>query len=75
MPTPESKEDIRKFLGFVQYLSRFITELSKVDAPLREVTRKDVDFYCDKPQKESFMELDSSAAIPRFSRSISQRRN
>ena len=30
MPTPNSKEDVKRFLGFVQFLSRYIPGLSKV---------------------------------------------
>ena len=43
LPTPKSKEDVRRFLGLVQYLAtcKFIPNLSAIDAPLREVTRKD----------------------------------
>ena len=34
MPPPTDKEGVRRFLGLVQYLSRYIPNLSKVDAPL-----------------------------------------
>ena len=34
MPVPGSKEDVRRFLGFVQYLSKFIPKMITVDAPL-----------------------------------------
>ena len=57
MPTPESKEDTRRFLGLVQYLSKFRPSMSSVDTPLREVTRKDVEFHWDKPQEQSFQKL------------------
>ena len=49
---------IHQFLGFVQYLSKFIPDHSKVNVPLCEVTRKDVDFHWDKFQIESFKELE-----------------
>ena len=57
VPTPESKEDTRRFLGFVQYLLRFLPSMSSVDSPLRELTRKDVEFHWDKPQEQSFQKL------------------
>ena len=53
MPDPQSKEELRRFLGMVQYLSKFIPDLSTVDAPLREVTKQDVEFFWLKPQKDS----------------------
>ena len=36
MPETESKEDVKRLLGFVQFLSRYLPSLSTVDAPLRE---------------------------------------
>lgn len=35
MPEPTTKEDVKRLLGFVQFLSRYLPGLSKVDAPLR----------------------------------------
>ena len=57
MPVPGSKEDVRRFLGFVQYLSKFIPNMSTVDAPLRDVMKRNVDFYWHKQQQRSFDEL------------------
>ena len=57
MPVPGSKEDVRRFLGFVQYLSKFIPNMSTVDAPLRDVMKRNVDFYWNKQQQRSFDEL------------------
>ena len=34
MPDPQSKEDVRHFLGTIQYLSKFLPDLSSIDAPL-----------------------------------------
>ena len=57
MPAPTDKEGVKRFLGFVQYLSKFIPNLSDVDAPLREVTKTGLLFHWDKPQQESFDKL------------------
>ena len=57
MPIPGSKEDVRRFLGFVQYLSKFIPNMSTVDALLRDVMKRDVVFYWNKQQQRSFDEL------------------
>ena len=57
MPVPGSNEDVRRFLGFVQYLSKFIPNMSTVDAPLRDMMKRDVDFYWNKHQQRSFDEL------------------
>lgn len=57
MPAPEAKEDVRRFLGMVQYLSKFLPDLSTVDAPLRQILKKDNEFFWEKPQQASFDEL------------------
>ena len=57
MPVPGSNEDVRRFLEFVQYLSTFIPNMSTVEAPLRDVMKRDVDFYWNKQQQRSFDEL------------------
>ena len=57
MPAPCDKEGVRRFLGFIQYLAKFIPNLSEVDAPLRELIHKDTLFYWGKPQQESFDKL------------------
>jgi transposase InsO family protein len=66
MPVPKNKEDIRRFLGFIQYLAKFIPNLSAVNAPLRELMKTDVEFHWDKPQQESWdrlKEMCSSAPV------------
>jgi len=57
LPTPKSKEELRRFLGIIQYLSKFIPNLSEVDGPLRDVMKKDCQFHWDKPQDKSFKKL------------------
>ena len=57
MPEPQSKEDVKRLLGFVQFLSRYLPSLSTVDAPLRELEKADVLFHWDHPQKESFEKI------------------
>ena len=57
MPVPASKEDVRRFLGIVQYLSKFLPDLSTVDAPLRDVIRHEVEFFWLDAQQKSFDKL------------------
>ena len=44
MPEPESKEDVKRLLGFIQFQSRYLPGLSTVDAPLKELEKSDVLF-------------------------------
>ena len=57
VPRPESKEDIQRFLGFVQYIAKFIPGLSEVDGPLCELARKDAEFVWEELQQKSFQKL------------------
>lgn len=57
MPTPTTKEEVRRFLGFIQYLAKFIPNLSDVDAPLRKINNQDVTFFWEKEQENSFNTL------------------
>ena len=41
------------FLGFIQYLGKFLSNLSEVSSPLRTLLEKDVYFHCDTPQEKS----------------------
>ena len=66
MPTPNMKEDVKRFLGFVQFLSRYIPGLSNVDAPLRKLDKPNILFHWDQPQQTSFekiKELASQSAV------------
>ena len=59
MPEPKNKEDVKRLLGLIQVLSRYLPKLSTVDAPVRElhVEKSDVLFHWDYPQKESFKKI------------------
>ena len=57
MPRPENKESLRRFLGFVNYLGKFIPNLSKVDEPLRALLKKTVLFEWQPQQEQAFQEL------------------
>ena len=50
MPPPVDKEGVHRFLGFVTYLSKFIPNLSEVDAPLRQLLKRDVEFALQPAQ-------------------------
>ena len=40
MPTPTNVKSLQEFLGMVQYLAKFLPQLSKVTEPLRKLERK-----------------------------------
>ena len=57
MPAPDSKEAVKRFLGFIQYLAKFLPMLAEEEEPLRELTREDVIFHWDRPQMKAFQQL------------------
>ena len=57
MPTPQTKEDLTRFLGFITYLGKFISNLSEIDAPLRDLLKTDVVFDWQPAHEEAFNRL------------------
>ena len=56
MPKPASKQDVQRFLGFVNYLSKFAPHLSDVCEPLRRLLDKDAIWTWQKQQEKAFKE-------------------
>ena len=42
LPLPQSKEELQRFLGMVNYFSQFVPNQSEITAPLRNLLKKDV---------------------------------
>ena len=43
-PKPENVEGVRRFCGFVNYLSKFLSKLSDVLEPIRQLTRSETEW-------------------------------
>ena len=54
MPKPTDLKGVRRFLGFVTYLSKFLPHLSEACEPLRRLTTKDTLWYWESQQEEAF---------------------
>ena len=63
MPAPTIKEGVRRLLGHVQYLAKFMTNLSQLDAPLRQLMKSEVLFLWESEQEKSFQELKRLCSI------------
>jgi len=57
MPTPEDKKDIQRLLGLVNYVGKFIPNLSEVTAPLRLLLKKNESWCWEDEQKEAFRKI------------------
>ena len=55
--TPTSKAEIRSVLGLVTYLGRFCPRLAEVTKPMRDVIKKEVNFFWEAPQENAFNQL------------------
>ena len=57
MPIPSSKADLRRFLGMINYVAKFVRNLSQITAPLRLLLKNDIQFIIQKPQLDAISEL------------------
>ena len=57
MPAPTNKEELRRLLGIVTYLSRFSEALSIKSAPLRTLLKNDVAFTWEANEQQAFDEI------------------
>lgn len=45
MPNPTDVAGVRRFIGFVTYLAKFLPKLSDICEPLRKLTQKDIEWH------------------------------
>lgn len=57
MSPPENKSELLTFLGFINYLTKFIPHMSEVSAPLRQLLEKNTLWHWDEQQQSSFQKL------------------
>ena len=57
MPLPTNKKELQRFLGVVNYLAKFIPNLSDHTAPLRSLLEKDTIWSMQDPQIEAIAKL------------------
>ncbi|XP_055613887.1 uncharacterized protein K02A2.6-like [Uranotaenia lowii] len=54
MPRPKNKDEVRSFVGLINYYGRFFENLSTVLYPLNNLLKKEVDFKWTKECEKSF---------------------
>lgn len=54
MPEPEDVKGVQRLCGFINYLAKFLPNLSQVIEPIRLLVRADVNFYWGKAQADAF---------------------
>ncbi|KAK3773720.1 hypothetical protein RRG08_001449 [Elysia crispata] len=53
-PVPKNLEQLRRFLGMVNYLARYMPSLTKVLHPLQNLVKKDTPFVWSESQEAAF---------------------
>ena len=57
MPPPEDKKGTERLLGIVNYLEKFVPNMSTITKPIRELLRGDVEFQWGEAQEKAFQEV------------------
>ena len=57
MSPPTDKKDIERLLGTVNYFAKFIPNMSTIMLLIRDILKKEIPFYWDLTQEESFSKL------------------
>ena len=62
MKPHENAKELKTFLGFIQYLGKFMPNMATESAPLRKLLQKNVARHWDHQQEESFQKLKQMAS-------------
>ena len=65
MQRPTSQKEVRSFLGMTNYISRFIPHYADTTKPLRDLTRKNVEFAWCEEQEKAFVKLKELISDPK----------
>lgn len=65
-PTPQSGEEVKRWVAFTNYYRRFIPNYAQIAYPLNKLTRKNVKFEWSEECQNSFSKLKNSLLSPRI---------
>ena len=57
MPEPKTKQDLQRFIGMIQYLGKFIPNLSEKAAPLRSLMKKNAAWQWNDEHRKAYQIL------------------
>lgn len=64
MPTPLNIKQLKTFLGMVNYLAKFLPNISTITEPLRQLDRKETPWHWDSAQNEAFEKVKNLVTSP-----------
>ena len=57
LPDPTNVDELRRYLGMINYLSRYIVNLSSISKPLNELLQKDTEWCWGQAQHEALLTI------------------
>ena len=70
MPTPQNKDELQRFMGFVGYLAKYIPSYETMASPLRDLMKKETPFIWQEDHQRMFEKLkqclSSETCLPYF---------
>ena len=57
MPAPTDKKCVMRLLGTVNYLAKFLPDMSQITKPIRKLLRQDVEFEWTSHQETAFTKI------------------
>ena len=66
MPRPTDKSGVQRLLGMINYVSKFIPNMSDLTAPLRQLLHQDVEWHWEEQQEASFKAIKESLVCARI---------
>ena len=63
IPRPTDQAGVKRLLGMVNYVSKFIPNMSDLTAPLRELLHQDVEWHWEEQQEASFKKVKEALAL------------
>ncbi|CAB4009371.1 Hypothetical predicted protein [Paramuricea clavata] len=54
MAKPSNTKELKTFLGFIQYLAKFLPNMADVSAPLRKLLEKNTAWHWERQQEDTF---------------------
>jgi hypothetical protein len=57
LKSPNNRKQLQRLLGMVNYLAKFIQNLSSITEPLRKLLSKNIQFKWDFEQEEAFVKI------------------
>ena len=63
-PTPKNVTELQRFMGMVNQLGKFVPGLADINAPLRQLLRKDSAWYWGEAQQTALQQVKEKLASP-----------